>query len=219
MTEYISLDPKELSMKDKYKLLIGAIVPRPIAFVSTLSKDGVANLAPFSFFNGISSDPPCLIISTTYRSSDGEKKDTARNIEDTGEFVVNVVTEEIVGPMNQTSAEYAQDISEFEKAGLTKAPSQIIKAPRVAESPINLECKLYQTVHIGAPGPGSSILIVGEIVHYHLRKDVYEDGRILTEKLKPVGRLAGTSYCPVREIFNIPRPIIEDEEKDPVKSL
>ncbi len=217
MTEYIGLDPNDLSMKDKYKLLIGAIVPRPIAFVSTLSDDGIANLAPFSFFNGISSDPPCLIISTTYRSTDGQKKDTARNIEASGEFVVNAVTEEIVGPMNQTSAEYAQDISEFEKAGLTKAPSKIIKVPRVAESPINLECKLYQTVQIGDAGPGSSILIIGEIAYYHIREDLYQDGRILTEKLKPVGRLAGTSYCPVREAFEIPRPIIE--EKDQVKSL
>ncbi len=217
MSEYIELDPNALSMKDKYKLLIGAIVPRPIAFVSTLSKEGVANLSPFSFFNGVSSDPPCLMISTTYRSSDGEKKDTARNIEATNEFVVNVVTEEIVGPMNQTSAEYAQDISEFKKAGLSQAPSKIIKAPRVAESPINLECKLYQTLNIGNPGPGSSILFIGEIVYYHIREDIYQDGRILTEKLKPVGRLAGTTYCPIREIFNIPRPIIE--EADQVKSL
>ncbi len=204
----IKLNPSELSPKDKYKLLIGCIVPRPIAFVSTRSKAGVSNLAPYSFFNGVASNPPSVVIATTVRGSDGEQKDTYLNIKDTGEFVVNVVTEDIVQQVNQTSAEYDRGVSEFEKTGLTEAESIIIKPPRVLESPINMECKLTQLVPVGDGGQGSSTLIIGEIVYFHIREDLYQDGRIDIEKLKPVGRLAGFSYTPVRETFEIPRPVI-----------
>ncbi|MFN8614432.1 MAG: flavin reductase family protein [Vampirovibrionales bacterium] len=202
----ITLLPSELSQKDKYKLLIGCVVPRPIAFVSTVSRAGLPNVAPFSFFNGVSSEPPCLMFSVTYRGSDGQKKDTLRNIEETGEFVVNVVTESIVAQANQASAEYPADVNEFEATGLTMVPSQKIIAPRVAESPINLECELYKLVPVGPGGAGSATIVIGEIVAYHLREDVYHNGRIDLEALQPVSRLAGSFYAPVHDAFEIQRP-------------
>lgn len=204
----LTLLPEDLSNHDKYKLLIGCIVPRPIAFVSTMSRAGVANLAPYSFFNGVSSDPPCVMFSVTYRSSDGQKKDTLRNIEETGEFVINVVTETIVAPMNQTSAEYPPEVNEFEAAGLTMLPSAKVRPARVAESPINLECELYKMVPVGPGGPGSATIIVGEIVAFHLREDIYANGRIDFEKLQPVSRLAGSFYAPVHDAFEVARPVL-----------
>lgn len=202
----IRLNPADLSAKDKYKLLIGCIVPRPIAFVSTKSAEGISNLAPYSFFNGVASNPPTVVIASTIRSSDGLDKDTLRNIKATKEFVVNVVTEDIVEQANQCSAEYAPNTSEFEKSSLTEARSALVKAPRVLESPINMECKLTQLVPVGKGDMGSSTLIIGEIVYFHIREDLYKDGRIDIEQLKPVGRLAGFSYTPVRDTFEIARP-------------
>lgn len=208
MSEFIQISPDQISQQDCYKLIIGSILPRPIAFVSTVSGAGVLNLAPFSFFNGVCSNPPTLLFSTTRRGSDGEKKDTLLNIEETGEFVVNVVTEAIVEPMNQTSAEYGRDIDEFGQTGLTPVASLIVKPPRVLESPVNMECKLNQIVNIGDGSIGSGSIIIGTIVYFHLRADVYQNGRILTDKLNPVARLAGASYCPVRESFELARPTV-----------
>lgn len=202
----VQLDPAALSMKDKYKLLIGCVVPRPIAFVSTQSRGGQTNVAPYSFFNAVSADPPCVMFSCTARSSDGQKKDTLRNIEETGEFVINVVTEDIVAGVNQASAEYATDISEFDAAEFTPVPSRRVRPPRVKESPINLECELYKLVPVGKGGPGSSTIIIGEIVYFNVREDVYSDGKILLDKVQPVSRLAGSSYAPVHDAFDIPRP-------------
>ncbi len=204
----VQLDPAALSQKDKYKLLIGCIVPRPIAFVSTQSRAGVTNLAPYSFFNGVSSDPPCIMFSVTARTSDGAKKDTLRNIEETGEFVINTVNEEIVAPMNQTSAEYPPDISEFDAAEFTPIPSRRVAPPRVKESPIAMECELYKLVPVGKGGEGSATIVVGEIVYFNIREDVYDNGRILIDKVNPVSRLAGAYYAPVREAFEIPRPTL-----------
>ncbi len=202
----VQLDPAALSQKDKYKLLIGCIVPRPIAFVSTQSRNGITNLAPYSFFNAVSADPPCIMFSTTFKSSDGGKKDTLRNIEETGEFVVNVVTEEIVAPMNQTSAEYPPDVSEFDAAEFTPIPSRRVTPPRVKESPIAMECELYKLVPVGKGGPGSATIVIGEIVYFNIREDVYDNGRILLDKVNPVSRLAGAYYAPVHDAFEIPRP-------------
>jgi len=204
----LQLNPQEMSAKDKYKLIIGCIVPRPIAFVSTKSQSGVSNLAPFSFFNGVASNPPSVVIAATIRSSDGGLKDTLLNIKETGEFVVNVVTEDIVKQVNQSSAEYDREVNEFEQTGLTEGQSVIVKASRVMESPINMECKLTQLVPVGDGGQGSSTLIIGEIVYFHIREDLYDNGRIDIEKLKPVSRLAGSYYAPVREIFDLPRPML-----------
>lgn len=202
----VQLDPAALSMKDKYKLLIGCVVPRPIAFVSTQSREGQTNVAPYSFFNAVSADPPCVMFSCTVRTSDGGKKDTLCNIEETGEFVVNIVTEEIVANVNQASAEYPSNVSEFAAAEFTPVPSRRVAAPRVKESPINLECELYKLVPVGNGGPGSSTMVIGEIVYFNVREDVYADGKILLDRVQPVSRLAGSSYAPVHDAFEIPRP-------------
>lgn len=203
----ISLDPQVLGPQASYKLIIGSVVPRPIAFVSTCSPEGITNLAPFSFFNAVCSNPPTLLFTTTRRGTDGQKKDTLVNVEATGEFVVNVVTESIVQAMNQASAEYPYGVSEFEQAGFTEEPSLIVKPPRVKESPIHMECKLDRIVEIGDGSVGSGSIIIGTIVQFHYHEDVYENGHVLVEKLKPVARLAGISYCPVRDIFELPRPV------------
>jgi flavin reductase (DIM6/NTAB) family NADH-FMN oxidoreductase RutF len=205
---FIPFDPQAMSVQDVYKLMIGSIVPRPIAFVSTRSLAGVDNLAPYSFFNGVCSNPPTVMFSIMRRGSDGAKKDTLLNIEETREYVINIVTEAIVGPMNQASAELPMDASEFDFSGLTPIPSDIVRAPRVLESPISLECRLQQLVPVGDGGVGSGCVVLGTVVRFHVREDVTENGRILIERLKPVARLAGTAYCPVRETFDLPRPAL-----------
>ncbi|MBY0405895.1 MAG: flavin reductase family protein [Cyanobacteria bacterium] len=209
MSSFVSLDAASLTPNDAYKLIIGSVLPRPIAFVSTLSPSGIANLAPFSFFNGVCSNPPTLMFSVMRRGADGAKKDTLFNIEKTGEFVVNIVSESIVEAMNLTAGEYPSDISEFEVSGLTQLPSFLIKPARVQESLVQLECKLNQIVEIGEGGLGSGSIVIGTIVYFHLNNQVYENGRILTDVLKPVARLAGSSYCPVRDVFEVARPVLK----------
>jgi flavin reductase (DIM6/NTAB) family NADH-FMN oxidoreductase RutF len=206
MSHFITIDPAENSNQDNYKLLIGSVVPRPIAFVSTQSLAGELNLAPFSFFTGVCSNPPTILFCPMVRGSDGQKKDTLLNIEATGEFVVNVVNEELVSPMNQTAAELPHGVSEFAEAGLTPAPSLIIKPPRVLESPLSMECKLQQVVYVGDGSLGSGSVVLGTVVRFHVREDLYHAGRIDTALLKPVARLAGSAYCPVRDVFEVRRP-------------
>jgi flavin reductase (DIM6/NTAB) family NADH-FMN oxidoreductase RutF len=200
----VSVDFDSIPSSLRYKIMIGAIVPRPIAFVSTISGAGVGNVAPFSFFNGVSSEPPCLVFSVT-RKSNGDKKDTLRNIEETRGFVVNTVSEWMADPMNQSAAEYPYGVDEMEKVGLTPLPSTRVKAPRVKEAAVQMECVLHQTVEIGE-GPGSSTLVIGKIVAVHLHDNVYKDGKIDIHSLKPVARLAGASYGRLGEIFDLPRP-------------
>lgn len=202
MTE---IDVSTLSIADAYKILIGAIVPRPIAWVSTISEAGIANLAPFSFFNGICSNPPSLLFCPA-NHPDGREKDTLRNIRATRQFVVNAASEILVGQMNQTSGDYAPEISEFNEAGLTPAPSRLIKPPRVSESPINFECELMQIVDVGPGGAGSGHVVIGKILYAHFAPGIFENGRINLEKLKPIARLGGPTYCPVREVFSLNRP-------------
>ena len=204
----IELDPKEMAINERYKILIGSVVPRPIAFVSTCNAEGETNLAPFSYFNVVCTDPPTLLFCPNIRGTDGQKKDTLRNIEETGEFVINIVTEDIVEQMNQTAGEYPPEVSEFEISGLTPEPSSIVKPPRVKESPIQFECKLQQVVPVGSGNVGSGFIVLGTIVRFHLREDVYQNGHVLIEQLKPVARLAGNAYCPVHDIFEIARPTV-----------
>lgn len=206
MSSFISLDPNNITQLDSYKLLVGSVLPRPIAFVSTQSPDGILNLAPFSFFNAVCSKPPTILFCPAIRGSDGHKKDTLLNIEATREFVVNIVSEDIACQMNETAAEVAPDISEFELSGLTPTPSLIVKPPRVLESPISMECKLQQIIHIGDGSVGSGSVVLGTVVQFHVLEDIYHGGRIDTLKLKPVGRLAGSAYCAVKEIFELQRP-------------
>ncbi|WP_134702023.1 flavin reductase family protein [Ammoniphilus sp. YIM 78166] len=189
----MKVEPSSLEWKDAYKLLIGSILPRPIAFVSTLSKDGAANLAPFSFFTGICADPFLVCFAPMRKGTDGEKKDTLRNIEETKEFVINIVGEKIVNEMNDCSVDYPPDTDEFEKVKLSKISSDIVLPPRVKESDVQLECVLREVLHFGEH-PGSGSLVIGQVVMVHVQDQLYREGRINTEMLQPIGRLAGQSY-------------------------
>jgi flavin reductase (DIM6/NTAB) family NADH-FMN oxidoreductase RutF len=185
--------------------MIGCVVPRPIAWVSTQDRNGVYNLAPFSYFNAISAKPPAISISATYNESRPEnRKDTLRNILELREFVVNVVNEPIAEAMNQSATDYPPEVDEFAQAGMTAAPSQTVTPPRVAESPINFECMLFTNVPIGE-GPGSATLVIGLITYIHIRDDLISNGRIDIAKLQPVGRLAGNGYTYVRDMFEMVR--------------
>jgi flavin reductase (DIM6/NTAB) family NADH-FMN oxidoreductase RutF len=200
-----TLNPQEIGPKATYRLLIGSIVPRPIAFVSTLSPAGIGNLAPFSFFNGVSSNPPAVMIAIT-RNPGGQKKDTLVNIETTKEFVVNSVNEWLVEPMNLCSANFPYGVDEMKKVGLTPVPSQTVQPPRVKESAIQFECELYQTLEVGDGSEGSSTIVVGIIRMIHIFDQAYRDGKILLDELKPIARLAGTSYGKISGVFDLPRP-------------
>lgn len=199
----MQIDAATLRWQDAYKLLIGAVVPRPIAFVSTVSPAGQPNLAPFSFFSGVCANPPCLSVAIM-RRPDGTKKDTLRNIEATGEFVVNVVTEAMAVGMNETATEFPPEVNEFTVGGFTPAPAVAVRAPRVAESPISLECRLLQVVELGASA-GSGSLVLGQVVYGHVRDDLYREGRIDVEQLRPVGRLAGNGYTTLGRTFELVR--------------
>jgi flavin reductase (DIM6/NTAB) family NADH-FMN oxidoreductase RutF len=199
-----SIDPAGHSAREIYALMISAIVPRPIALVSTTDGRGGRNLAPFSYFMGVASAPPVLAISTVGRR-DGQKKDTLRNIEATREFVVNVVSEPMAEAMNLSSADFPYGHDEFAAAGLNPVPGARVAAPRVAESPVQMECRLERIVEVGAQ-PAS--LILGEVVLFHVREDVLTDGRIDVSKLKPVARLGGSDYAHVRDVFSMARPVL-----------
>jgi flavin reductase (DIM6/NTAB) family NADH-FMN oxidoreductase RutF len=203
--EMVSVDPATLDATNSYKMMIGSIAPRPIAFVSTLNSNGSVNAAPYSSFNLVSSVPPTLVFSVAFKPN-GEKKDTLINIERTGEFVVNTVSEWMLEPMNYCSAEFPYGVSELDKVGLTTVPSEIVKPPRVRESAIHFECKLLTTVKVGPGGAGSSTLVVGEVVRFHVDRAAYSDGKIAVEKIKPVSRLGGLRYATVGDIFEVPRP-------------
>ncbi|MGE0200099.1 MAG: flavin reductase family protein [Candidatus Melainabacteria bacterium] len=205
---FVDVDFLSLPRPDRYKLLIGSVVPRPIAWVSTCDAQGNLNLAPFSYFNAVCTEPPTVLFCPNIRSTDGEKKDTLKNIEATGEFVINIVTEDTVVAANQSAADYAYGVSEFEQAGVTPLASLAVRPPRVAESPIQMECRLQQVIPVGDGSIGSGFIVLGTVVQYHAREDVYADGKILIEKLKPVSRLAGNSYAPVRDVFELPRPVL-----------
>ena len=201
----MQIDPR--SFGNFYRVLTGVVVPRPIAFVSTVSADGVANLAPFSFFNAVAPDPPTVVFSSS-RHAGRKDKDTLTNVEATGEFVVNVVVDDIAEAMNRTAAEYPAEANEFAIAGLTEAPSSIVKAPRVAESPVNMECRLNRVIDIGE-GDHQHGLVIGEVVLLHIRDDLIDGHRINHHRLKPTGRLAGSMYCHTADTFEMVRPVYE----------
>ena len=203
-------DPTEHPLLETHKLMIGSIVPRPIAFVSTLSKDGFENLAPFSYFNGICSNPPSIMFCPARRGYDGKTKDTLNNIRDTEEFAVNIVSEDFAEQMVSTSTDFEPEVNEFEVSGLTPEPCQKIAPPKVAEAKISFECKLNQIVPVGNEGPGGGFVIIGTIVLFHIDDDVYEDGYINLEKLRPIGRLAGNIYTRTTDKLEIIRKIKPD---------
>ncbi|SFA88592.1 MULTISPECIES: flavin reductase family protein [unclassified Bacillus (in: firmicutes)] len=201
----MDISPASLPWQDAYKLLVGSILPRPIAFVSTIDEKAIANAAPFSFFTAICADPMLVCFSPMRRGTDGAKKDTLVNIEKTKEFVINIVSESILEQMNECAPEFKPEVDEFEKAGLTKLPSMKVRAPRIAESLVHIECELYQVLHFGDKA-GSGSLVIGKVVHFHVHDDLYDSGRILTEGLNPIGRMAGHSFTkPLDAMFELVR--------------
>lgn len=189
-----------------YKLMIGSILPRPIGWISSMNEQGQPNLAPFSFFNAVGSNPPLVLFCPSVSTARQRKKDTFYNVKTTGEFVVNIVTESLVEAMNLTSGEYPSDVDEFAVAGLTAAPSVTVKPPRVAESPIHFECRVHQIVELGED-PGAGSVVIGRVLHVHVDDAILiGEDKIDLGKLQPIGRLAGSAYCRVTDIFEMARP-------------
>ena len=202
----MEINPTTLPHQSIYKILTGSVLPRPIGWISSIDMDGRPNLAPFSFFNVVCSNPPTVLFCPSIRGTDGKTKDTLNNVRMTNEFVVNIVTEELFQAMNASSIEAPSDFDEFDYAGLTLAPSVAVKPPRVAESPIHFECKVREIIEIGNE-PGGGSIVIGTIVHIHADDGVMiGEDKINLTALKPIGRLMGSGYCRVTDIIEIERP-------------
>jgi flavin reductase (DIM6/NTAB) family NADH-FMN oxidoreductase RutF len=195
----VQFDPALQSTADNYKLLTNLVVPRPIAWVTSQSQTGVVNLAPFSFFNAVGSNPLYVIVSIGKRDN-GELKDTAKNIQSSGEFVVNMVTEELFDAMNISAADFPPDHSELDATTLDTAPSVHVKTPRIAEAQVSLECKLFSSQSLG-----DNTLIIGEVVMFHVA-DHLMGPRLHVSNFAPLGRLGSPSvYCRTTDRFDIAR--------------
>jgi flavin reductase (DIM6/NTAB) family NADH-FMN oxidoreductase RutF len=201
----MTIDPTTTPARDVYRHMIACITPRPIAWVSTISPAGVPNLAPFSFFNGVGANPPAVVFSAVNRR-DGSRKDTVINIEATRQFVVNVVSEPMAEKMNCTSAELPYEISEFAVCHLTPEPSVRVKPPRVMEAMVQMECELFDLVHVG-DGPLAANVMIGRIVLLHVNDAVLDAaGQIDPEKLATIGRMGGNLYSRTKDRFVMERP-------------
>jgi len=207
----MNVRPSELAHSELYSIVLNSVAPRPIAWVSTASASGQLNLAPFSFFNAVCIDPPLLAFAPGLRqprqagASHGEAKDTLRNIRETREFVVNLVTYELAEAMNLTSGEYDASVNEFELAKVTPQPSQVVRPPRVAESPVSFECTLYQILDF-SPAPTSSSLVIGKIVSIYMNDAQIKDGKLDRDSLDLVGRMGGLQYTRTTQRFEMVRP-------------
>lgn len=198
-------NPSEHPNVEIYKLMIGAIVPRPIAFVSTVDASGARNLAPFSFFTGCSANPPVVCFSTTVRTGPAPLKDTLRNVRESGEFVVNVVSEEFAEQMNACSADVSPEIDEFQLSGLTPLASELVRPPRVAESHVQMECRLRQIVTVSEK-PGGGYLVLGDVLLFHIDEAVLDGDKIDPARLRAIGRMGGPTYTRTSDRFDIARP-------------
>jgi flavin reductase (DIM6/NTAB) family NADH-FMN oxidoreductase RutF len=203
------LDVAQLSVIERYKLLVGAIVPRPIAFVSTTSREGAHNLAPYSFFNGVGSDPMTLLFCPANNAA-GHEKDSLVNAspppDGLGEFVVNIVADSFARQMAMTAEELPWGESEFELSGLTPAPCKAVRAPRVAESPVAFECLTREVVRLNPGAPAGGNVVIGEVVRVHVDDAMIDDRmRIDAEQLRAIGRMAGNDYVTTRDRFELPR--------------
>jgi flavin reductase (DIM6/NTAB) family NADH-FMN oxidoreductase RutF len=198
----MEVNPADIGEKEVYKLLSGSVVPRPIAWVSTISESGILNLAPYSFFTVASRNPPmlCISVGPGVGEREGTEKDTLVNIRSQKEFVINVVSAELGNSMQKSSENVHSDVNEFEAAGLTPVDSVAVAPKRVKEAPIQMECKLESIIPLG-----SDHLIIGRMIHYHIQDEYYLGNyKVNLEKLDPLGRLAG-SYSEMKGLFTLPR--------------
>jgi flavin reductase (DIM6/NTAB) family NADH-FMN oxidoreductase RutF len=195
----VIIDPDTLDPQTCYKLLIGSVVPRPVAWTSTVNREGVLNLAPFSFFTVASRNPPMVCISVGPRvDQPPDTKDTLNNITEMGQFVINIVSLPLSNAMYESSKTHPPEADEFEKASLTPAGCEVVTAPRVEEAAVSMECVLDRVLELG-----TDHLVIGRMVRFHVRDELYENGRIDVAKLQPLGRLAG-NYTKVDTIFELP---------------
>ncbi len=198
------VDGDQLDTETAYRLLVGCVVPRPVAWITTVDEEGRVNAAPFSSYNYVATSPPMVAINIAVRPGTGATKDTARNIERSREFVVNVATEDTMELMHQSAQEFGPEVSETDVLGLALLPSRHVRVPRIARSPIHMECRLDQIVVLGR---GINRLFIGEVVAFHLSESVYDGRRVDAERLRPVARLGGPYYAGLGEIFH--RPMLQ----------
>ena len=198
------IDGEGLDTADAYRLLVGCVVPRPVAWITTVDEDGRVNAAPFSSYNYVATSPPMLAVNIASRASDGAMKDTARNIRASGEFVVNVATEATMEAMHGSAQDYPPEISEAEALGIGLLPSRHIRPPRIAASPVQMECRLDQIVPLGR---GVNTLYIGEVIAFHLSPEIYDGSRVDSAAMRPIARLGGPFYATLGEIIH--RPMLQ----------
>lgn len=198
------VDGQALDTETAYRLLVGTVVPRPIAWITTVDGQGRVNAAPFSSFNYVATSPPMLAVNIALRPGSADIKDTARNIAATREFVVNVATERDMEVMHRTAQEFGPEVSETERLGIELLPSKHVRAPRIASSPVQMECRLDQIVKLGR---GINTLYIGEVVAFHLAESVYDGRRVDSAAMRPVARLGGPFYAGLGEVFH--RPMLQ----------
>jgi len=206
----MEIDPNSISVAERYRLMIGSIVPRPIAVVSTISPNGRPNLAPFSFFNGVGAEPMTLLFCPANKA-DGSEKDTLRNCKPateggTGEFVVSLALEEYAREVAAAAEHLPYGDSEFDLTGMEMAASRVVRTPRLAASPVAFECRTQSVIRLAPGAPSGANLVLGQVVHISIREDLVDEGlHVLPEALHAIGRLGGLGYCTIRDRFELPR--------------
>ena len=201
----MKFDIADLDWKECHELMAGAVVPRPIALISTVGENGVFNVAPYSFFGVASVKPAIVFFGVGMKVRARQKKDTIKNIEFSKDFVINAVDEALAEPMNQSSADYPSDVSEFDEVGLTAVKSDLVKSPRVMKSPVSLECRMKQIQTYGE-FPHSTDVVIGEVLRVHVRDDLWVNGAIQMSGLKTIARLGGELFCRTTDMFEMKRP-------------
>lgn len=216
MTGHAHFDFAELSPRERYKLLIGTVIPRPVAFVTTLSRDGEANAGPFSFFNVLTHDPPIVAIGVE-NYADGRFKDTSRNIRDTEEFTVHICDDALVEKMEICAIKFGPEVDELREAGLTTVPGTMVGSPRILEAPAALECRRYMTLELGR----AREIILGEVVGLFVREDAVDRSNLHIDQLKmdAIGRLGGHSYARTRDQFEIKTLSVEEWNRQKAETL